>query len=197
MPPTAGAAYNGAGAAAPTGRMPRLPRASCTTHRSPPASVDARHPDHRVSGGYGLIAPGSDRTATTLSSSHSVVSEAAGFRPTRSWKVDTRGFAPMAAGRYELASQSDGLGFRGVLGRENRSLTEALTAELAGIRSWVVGRVGPADRQGKFTWPMSSADSILALQDFVSPVAAFVRDGGEVGTGHEIPIADLLGDWRL
>ena len=70
---------------------PRLPRASCRTHRSPPASVDARHPDHRVSGGYGLIAPGSDRTATTLSSSHSVVSEAAGFRPTRSWKVDTGG----------------------------------------------------------------------------------------------------------
>ena len=28
---------------------------------------------------------------TTLSSSHSVVSEAAGFRPTRSWKVDTGG----------------------------------------------------------------------------------------------------------
>ena len=44
---------------------------------------------------------------------------------------------------------------------------------------------------------MSSADSILALQDFVSPVAAFVRDGGEVGTGHEIPIADHFGDWRL
>ena len=44
---------------------------------------------------------------------------------------------------------------------------------------------------------MSSADSILALQDFVSPVAAFVRDGGEVGIGHEIPIADHFGDWRL
>ena len=84
----------------------------------------------------------------------------------------------MAAGRYELASQSDGLGFRGVLGRGNTSLPEELTAELAGIRSWVVGRVGPADPsgQGKFTESKSSADSILALQDFVSPVAAFVRD---------------------
>ena len=60
-----------------------------------------------------------------------------------------RGFAPMAAGRYELASQSDGLGFRGVLGRENTSLTEELTAELAGILSWVVGRVGPADLSGE------------------------------------------------
>ena len=60
-----------------------------------------------------------------------------------------RGFASMAAGRYELASQSDGLGFRGVLGRENASLTEELTAELAGILSWVVGRVGPADPSGE------------------------------------------------
>ena len=90
---------------------------------------------------------GSDRTATTLSSSHSVVSEAAGFRPTRSWKVDT-GVRPMAAGRYELASQSDGLGFRGVLGRENTSLTEELTAELAGILSWSLDGLDRLTRQG-------------------------------------------------
>ena len=75
-------------------------------------------------------------------------------------------------------------------------MREELTAELAGILSWVVGRVGPADPsgQGKFTESKSSPDSILALQDFVSPVAAFVRDGGEVGIGHEIPIADHFGD---
>ena len=42
---------------------------------------------------------------------------------------------PMAASRYEFAPQSDELGFRGVLGRENASLTEELTAELAGILS--------------------------------------------------------------
>jgi putative DNA primase/helicase len=103
----------------------------------------------------------------------------------------------MAAGRYELASQSDGLGFRGVLGRENTSLTEELTAELAGILSWSLDGLDRLTRQGKFTWPKSSTDSMLALQDFVSPVAAFVRDGGEVGIGHEIPIADHFGDWRL
>jgi hypothetical protein len=55
----------------------------------------------------------------------------------------------MAASRYELASQSDGLGLRGVLGRENTSLTEELTAELAGISLLVVGRVGPADPSGE------------------------------------------------
>lgn len=38
---------------------------------------------------------------------------------------------------------------------------------------------------------------ILALQDLVSPVAAYVRDRCEVGIGHEIAIADLLTDWRI
>ena len=71
----------------------------------------------------------------------------------------------MAASLYEFASQSDGLGFRGVLVRENASLTEELTAELAGILSWVVGRVGPADPSGEGTEPKSSTETILALQD--------------------------------
>ena len=64
----------------------------------------------------------------------------------------------MAAILHEFASQSDGLGFRGVLGRENASLTEELTAELAGILSWVVGRVGPADPSGEFTEPISTIE---------------------------------------
>ena len=64
----------------------------------------------------------------------------------------------MAASRYEFASQSDGLGFGGVLGRENASLTEELTAELAGILSWVVGRVGPADLSGEFTELISTIE---------------------------------------
>jgi hypothetical protein len=64
----------------------------------------------------------------------------------------------MAASLYEFASQSDGLGFRGVLGRENASLTEELTAELAGILSWVVGRVGPADPSGEFTELISTIE---------------------------------------
>ncbi len=48
--------------------------------------------------------------------------------------------------------------FRGVLGRENASLTEELTAELAGILSWIVGRVGPADPSGEFTEPISTIE---------------------------------------
>ena len=37
-------------------------------------------------------------------------------------------------------------------------MTEELTAELAGILSWVVGRVGPADPSGEFTEPISTIE---------------------------------------
>src|SRR4029450_9862695 len=74
------------------------------------------------------------------------------------------------------------------LGRENTSLTEELTAELTGILSWSLDGLDRLNRQGKFPEPKSSIDSILALQDLVSPVAAYVRDNCEVGIGHEIPV---------
>ena len=103
----------------------------------------------------------------------------------------------MAASRYEFASQSDGLGFRGVLVRENASLTEELTAELAGILSWVVGRVGPADPSGEGTEPKSSTETILACYRIRLPGCCVRTRLLQIGIGHEIPIADLLGDWRL
>ena len=82
------------------------------------------------------------------------------------------------------------------LGRENTHLTEELISGLAGILSWALDGLDRLTRQGKFTEPKSSTDSILALQDLVSPVAAFVRDRCDVGVGHEILIADLFADWK-
>jgi putative DNA primase/helicase len=69
------------------------------------------------------------------------------------------------------------------LGKENTRLTEELTTELAGILSWSLDGLDRLAHQGKFTEPKSSIDAILALQDLVSPVAAFVRDRCEVGIG--------------
>jgi putative DNA primase/helicase len=82
------------------------------------------------------------------------------------------------------------------LGKENHTLTEELTAELAGILSWSLDGLDRLNQQGKFTEPKASTDSILALQDLVSPVAAYVRDNCDVGIGHEILIDDLFADWR-
>jgi hypothetical protein len=77
------------------------------------------------------------------------------------------------------------------LGKENHTLTEELTAELAGILSWSLDGLDRLNQQGKFTEPKASTDSILALQDLVSPVAAYVRDNCDVGIGHQILIDDL------
>jgi putative DNA primase/helicase len=82
------------------------------------------------------------------------------------------------------------------LGNENTSLTQELTSELTGILSWSLDGLDRLTKQGKFTEPKSSTDSILALQDLVSPVAAFVRDRCERGVGHEIAVADLFANWR-
>jgi phage/plasmid-associated DNA primase len=82
------------------------------------------------------------------------------------------------------------------LGRENASLTEELATELTGILSWSLDGLDRLNQQGKFTEPKASTDSILALQDLVSPTAAFVRDRCEVGIGHEIAVADLFAVWR-
>jgi putative DNA primase/helicase len=82
------------------------------------------------------------------------------------------------------------------LGKENHTLTEELTAELAGILSWSLNGLDRLNQQGKFTEPKASTDSILALQDLVSPVAAYVRDNCDVGIGYKILIDDLFADWR-
>jgi len=82
------------------------------------------------------------------------------------------------------------------LGQENHTLTQELTEELTGILSWSLDGMDRLNRQGKFTEPKASTDSILALQDLVSPVAAYVRDSCEVGIGHEIAVAELFAAWR-
>lgn len=82
------------------------------------------------------------------------------------------------------------------LGKENHTLTDELTRELAGILSWSLDGLDRLNQQGKFTEPKASTDSILALQDLVSPVAAYVRDNCDVGIGYEILIDDLFADWR-
>jgi putative DNA primase/helicase len=69
------------------------------------------------------------------------------------------------------------------LGKENHTLTNELTRELAGILSWSLDGLDRLNRQGKFTEPKASTDSILALQDLVSPVAAYVRDNCDVALG--------------
>jgi phage/plasmid-associated DNA primase len=50
-------------------------------------------------------------------------------------------------------------------------------------------------REGRFTEPQSSTDSILALQDLVSPKAAFVRDECDVGS-YEVWVPAVYEAWK-
>jgi len=86
---------------------------------------------------------------------------------------------------------------RSFLGEENSTLTDELTGELTGILSWSLDGLDRLTRQGRFTEPRSSSDSILALQDLVSPVAAFVRDRCERGAGREVTVDELYEAWKI
>jgi putative DNA primase/helicase len=95
------------------------------------------------------------------------------------------------ANRFVIAMMT-----KSFLGREKTDLTEQLSTELTGILSWALDGLDRLTRRGKFTEPRSSLDAVLALQDLVSPVAAFRRDRCEVGVGHEITVPALFKAWK-
>lgn len=82
------------------------------------------------------------------------------------------------------------------LGRENTKLTSELLAELPGILSWALDGLDELTTSGSFTRPAASDDAILALQDLVSPVAAFVRDQCSIGVESVILASGLYTVWK-
>jgi putative DNA primase/helicase len=82
------------------------------------------------------------------------------------------------------------------LGHEDHRLTSVLFEELPGILNWSLDGLRNLRSADAFTEPQSSTDAIVALQDLVSPVSAFVRDCCEVGDGHEVPVDELYKAWR-
>lgn len=81
------------------------------------------------------------------------------------------------------------------LGRENPRLTEQLYAELPGILCWALDGLDRI-RNRSLTMPQSSMDAVTQLQDLVSPVAAFVRDGCKVDIGGTVSMDELFAAWR-
>jgi putative DNA primase/helicase len=62
------------------------------------------------------------------------------------------------------------------LGREDRTLTTKLKAELPGILNWALRGLHRLRARGHFEMPKSSLDAIRTLEDLASPVGAFVRE---------------------
>jgi putative DNA primase/helicase len=82
------------------------------------------------------------------------------------------------------------------LGKENPRLTNELSAELPGILLWALSGLDRLAANDTFTQPAASVEAILALQDLVSPISAFVRDSCTVGFGHEVSAKDLFDAWK-
>jgi putative DNA primase/helicase len=85
---------------------------------------------------------------------------------------------------------------RSWLGKENTRLTDELMEELPGILLWALDGLDELTRNGQFTVPKSSDDTIQALQDLVSPASAFVRDLCDRGPACEIEVDWLYRAWK-
>ncbi len=81
------------------------------------------------------------------------------------------------------------------LGRENSALTDELLLDLPGILNWSLDGLDRLVRTDRFSEPASSSDAIVALQDLVSPVAAFVRDRCVVGP-HDSACDEVYAAWK-
>lgn len=85
---------------------------------------------------------------------------------------------------------------RSWLGNEDITLERELKAELPGILAWALDGLARLNRQGRFTEPSSSTESVLAMMDSASPTGAFVRDCCDVGAGNAVPLEQLYQAWR-
>jgi putative DNA primase/helicase len=85
---------------------------------------------------------------------------------------------------------------RSWLGREDRELEPALHVELPGILNWSLDGLERLERQGQFTRPASTDETIVALRDLASPVAAFVRDCCVQDPEYRVPVDELYSAWK-
>lgn len=81
-------------------------------------------------------------------------------------------------------------------GREDKTLTEKLLAELPGILNWAIEGWKRLRQRGRFVQPASVEDAIRDMEDLSSPVGAFVRERCAVGAGHRVWVDELYKAWR-
>jgi putative DNA primase/helicase len=86
---------------------------------------------------------------------------------------------------------------RSWLGEEDTELTARLLRELPGILNWALDGLELLHKQGRFTEPQSSVETLTALADLVSPTSAFVRDCCLRGQLLEVQCSELYRAWKL
>jgi putative DNA primase/helicase len=86
------------------------------------------------------------------------------------------------------------------LGGEDLGLADTLRPELPGILNWALDGLDRLEEQGRFTQPARAEEQLAALQDFASPVHAFVRDRCQVAPELRVDKAGLYSnynDWSV
>jgi putative DNA primase/helicase len=81
--------------------------------------------------------------------------------------------------------------------QEDHSLEDTIAGELPGILNWSLDGLEQLTRQDRFTRPPGMDDTLRALQDLASPVAAFVRDCCVKGPEETVAVDDLWTAWSL
>jgi putative DNA primase/helicase len=81
-------------------------------------------------------------------------------------------------------------------GQEDHGLEAALRHELPGILNWALDGLEQLSHRGAFTRPPTADDTITALQDLASPVAAFVRDHCVKGPDQQVLVDALYKAFR-
>jgi putative DNA primase/helicase len=81
-------------------------------------------------------------------------------------------------------------------GHEDKTLTDQLLDEASGIFNWSLAGLDNLRDRGYFVQPASARETVDALEDLASPVAAFVADCCVVGPTYSILVDDLYRAWR-
>lgn len=82
------------------------------------------------------------------------------------------------------------------LGKEDHGLSNALSAELAGILNWSLGGLARLNERGHFVQPASGKQVIELVDESASPVTQFVEERCTLRPGASVLKDDLFIAWR-
>ena len=81
-------------------------------------------------------------------------------------------------------------------GREDRTLTDRLLAELPGILNWSIAGWRRLQDRGHFVQPTAGQELIDQLYDLASPISTFIRQRCIVDPGQQVAIQELFRAWQ-
>lgn len=81
-------------------------------------------------------------------------------------------------------------------GREDRTLTDVLNEEKAGLLHWAIEGWTRLRERGRFIQPDSSDQLRDQLDELSSPIAAFVSECCQLGPGYSVETKELFAAWQ-